>query len=64
MLIIKKRRMQQGMKQKDLAKQANISAPYLSELEDGKKRPSIVTIQKLAAALNCTIDELVEDEGK
>ncbi len=62
MIGIKKRRMLQGIKQKDLAKQANISAPYLSELEDGKKRPSIVTLQKLAAALKCTMDELLEDE--
>lgn len=62
MIGIKKRRMLQGIKQKDLAKQANISAPYLSELEDGKKRPSIVTLQKLAAALKCTMDELLEEE--
>ena len=62
MIGIKKRRMLQGIKQKDLAKQANISAPYLSELEDGKKNPSIVTLQKLAAALKCTMDELLEDE--
>ena len=62
MIGIKKRRMLQGIKQKDLAKQANISAPYLSELEDGKKRPSIVTLQKLAAALKCTMDELLEYE--
>lgn len=43
-----------------LAKKTNLSASYLSELERGRKKPSIKTISKLASALKINPREIVD----
>ncbi len=47
-----------GMTAKDLATKAAISAPYLSEIESGKKDGSLAVMRKIAQALNIDIDDL------
>ncbi len=42
-----------------LAHKANLSASYISELEHGRKKPSLKTITKLATALNVSPSEIV-----
>ena len=42
------------------AKRAGISSGYLSEIASGKKRGDEETWEKIAAALNTTIDDLVQ----
>ena len=37
-----------------------LSRSYLTEMEKGKKNPSLLTMCKLAKALNCTVDDLVD----
>ncbi len=42
-----------------LARAANISAPYLSEIENGSKPGSAAVLKKIASALEIDLDELV-----
>lgn len=46
--------------QQQLADQVSISVPYLSQLETGKRSPSLAVLTKLVAALNLdAVDDLV-----
>ena len=56
---LKVRRVEMGLKQKELAKMVNISIPYMANLESGKaKNPSIEIMKRIAAALETTPQEL------
>jgi|ERR1700691_3727018 DNA-binding XRE family transcriptional regulator len=48
-----------GLSGKDLALQAGVSAPFLSQIETGVREGSIRLMAKIARALNVTIDDLV-----
>lgn len=43
---------------KDLSQLADLSVPYLSDMERGVVNPSIDTLQKVAKAYNMTVKEL------
>ena len=49
---IRKKRMEQGISQQELANMANFSQSFLANVESGKKKPSVMTILRLAEALN------------
>ena len=52
---------------KDLSQLADLSVPYLSDIERGVVNPSVETVQKIARAYNITIKDLfsgVEDPGE
>lgn len=53
-------RRQRGISQMELAKRANISHGYISELENNLKSPTIDIVCKLAKSLDCSIQDLVE----
>lgn len=55
--ILRKHR---GMTQSDLAAQAGLSRPYLTEIETGKKQGSIDALRALAAALDVDIGLLLD----
>ncbi|MBE3584743.1 helix-turn-helix domain-containing protein [Desulfofundulus thermocisternus] len=55
-------REERGYTLQDLAQRANLSLSYLSEIERGSKRPSLKTIEKLAAALNVPKAQLIEGD--
>ncbi|MCG8400934.1 MAG: helix-turn-helix domain-containing protein [Firmicutes bacterium] len=55
-------REERGHTLQDLAKRANLSLSYLSEIERGSKRPSLKTIEKLAAALNVSKTQLIKGD--
>ena len=55
--IIRKAR---GMTQGDLAKAANISRPYLTEIETNRKDGSIRALKAIANALNVSVDILID----
>ena len=62
---IKRIRKKSGFTQEKLARLANISNNTLVKIEMGMaKEPTITTIQKLADALDISIDELVGRKGK
>lgn len=48
-----------GLKAAELARRARISAPYLSELEHGKRDGSLAVMARLAEALDVLVDDLV-----
>jgi transcriptional regulator with XRE-family HTH domain len=55
-------REERGYTLQDLAKRANLSLSYLSEIERGSKRPSLKSIDKLAAALNVSKSQIIEGD--
>lgn len=43
-----------GLSQKELAKAANLDRTYIASVENGKRNISIVNLEKIVIALNCT----------
>lgn len=52
-------RVTSGMTQEKLAELANLSTPYISHLETGKKRAGVDTLIRISTALNTTFDFLL-----
>jgi transcriptional regulator with XRE-family HTH domain len=48
---------------KVVAEQAGVSESFLSQLERGRSRPSIATLQRIARALGSTMADLFEPDG-
>ncbi|PNK60164.1 helix-turn-helix domain-containing protein [Psychrobacter sp. FDAARGOS_221] len=67
---LKKIRLFHNMKQNELSQQLNISNSYLSEIESGKKPPSIELLQSYATVFDIPVSSLLyfseqlENEGK
>lgn len=59
-LKIKEIRTKKGLTQKELSKLSGVSESYIGDLERNEKIPSIITIYKLAKALEVDIKELFE----
>jgi transcriptional regulator with XRE-family HTH domain len=57
---IKVVRTELGMERKELARLSNLSYPYLSEIEQGKKRLSSESLRAIARALRLRQSELLE----
>ena len=57
-LNIKRMRLEKGLTQEELATRVSIGRVNINRYETGKRTPSIDTARKIAAALDCTIDEL------
>jgi transcriptional regulator with XRE-family HTH domain len=56
---IRARRKTLGLSRRDLERQTEISYPYLSEIEAGKKNPSNSMLQRIGEALQTTPSELM-----
>lgn len=56
---IQLRRVELGLKRRDLALRAELSYPYVSEIENGQKEPSAKALRQLAGALDWTPSELI-----
>jgi transcriptional regulator with XRE-family HTH domain len=52
-----------GISVRELARKAGVSASLVSQIENGKARPSVATLYALVQHLNLTVDELFEDDG-
>lgn len=57
-LVIKELRKAQGFSQEALAFEASLDRTFLSQVETGRKQPSLLTIFRLATALKLTVSEL------
>lgn len=57
-LKIQKYREATGMNKTELAKKMGVSIPTVSRWENGEDLPAAARLPALAAALDCTIDEL------
>ena len=53
------RRAELGLKRPELAKRADLSYPYVSEIENGMKMPSTKALGQLAEALELSLTELM-----
>lgn len=54
-------RKKKSISQEELAKALGITQGAISAYETGRWEPSIATIKKMSAVLDCTVDELLED---
>ena len=53
-----------GMSLRQLAKRVDVSASFLSQVEQGKCQPSLETLTRIAAALEVRTDYFLRDEEK
>lgn len=61
---LKIKRIEMGIKQKDLAQKVGITPQYLMTLENGRaKNPSIKLMKNLSDALGCGVQELFFEEA-
>lgn len=51
-------RKKKGMSQEDLALESGVNKNYLSDVERGSRNPTIVVIEKIAAALEVSLSTL------
>jgi transcriptional regulator with XRE-family HTH domain len=58
-LNLQRLRRARDLSQEELADRAKVHQTYLSGIETGKRNPSIVVLQRIAAALKADIEELV-----
>lgn len=58
---IKKARNKCGISQFGLSDLTNLTPQYLSQVETGKKKASLLSLVKISTALNVSIDELLSD---
>lgn len=56
---MKRIRAKKKMSQGDIARALEVDRGYISNIENGKKNPTIATIQKLANALGVSAGELL-----
>jgi len=59
---IRELREERGLSLAEFAAKAGISTSYLSEIERGAKKPSLKTMDKIAASLNVSLSQLVSLE--
>jgi len=59
---IKEIRRRKKMTQKRLASETSITREYLSAVENSRKVPSLVLLNKLASALGVSITDLLSDQ--
>lgn len=52
-------RTEAGMSRADLAKAADVSYPYISEIEVGTKTPSVAVLCEIAIALDIPLSSLI-----
>ena len=57
---IKRIRTEKGMSQGDLCRALELDRAYMSNVESGKKNPTLLTITNIAKALGVSVDELLK----
>src|ERR1019366_10533661 len=55
---LRQRRMERGISLRQFARDIDVSASFISQLETGKAQPSVATFYSICAALDISIDEL------
>ena len=51
------------LSQKQLATRCDVTQQFIQQIEKGSKNPSVKVLQKIAEALDVTIDELIDKEA-
>lgn len=60
-LTVRRRRTAIGMSQERLAELADLERAYVSALERGRRNPTLLTQQKIAAALGMPLSQIIAD---
>lgn len=58
---LRKARLKAGLSQMQIAKSIRADKSYISNLEQGKKNPTLFTISKLAKGIGISISKLLQD---
>lgn len=61
---LKKIRTEKGITQEELANKVGVLNTSICNYEIGIREPNLETLKKLAEVLDCTVDELLEDEDE
>ena len=56
-------RMKQGLSLRELARQANVSPSFISQIENGKSQPSVATLYSFSQLLDISIDDLFDHKA-
>ena len=62
--VIKIKRIEKDLKVKELASKVDITEQYMSNIEHGKRNPSLKLLKKLAKELGCSVCEFIEEQDK
>lgn len=57
---MKRIRTKKKMSQGDIARALDVDRGYISNIENGKKNPTLATVAKIANALSISADELLK----
>ena len=57
---LKNIRTKKGISQGDISRKLNMDRGYISSVENGKKNPTLLTLGKIAGALNVGIEDLIK----
>jgi putative transcriptional regulator len=60
---IREIRKERGITQQQLSEMSSVPRVCITRYESGKYRPTLKNAEKLAAALHCTIEELIRKAG-
>lgn len=57
---VRKARLAKGLTQEKLAELSGLTQQYISELENGKQNPTVITLYELGQQLGATVADLVK----
>lgn len=63
MLRVEELRRRKGWNQAELARRVGVTQVSIWKFENGKANPNLETLVKLARALECSLDDLVDVEA-
>jgi transcriptional regulator with XRE-family HTH domain/quercetin dioxygenase-like cupin family protein len=61
---LREARLRAGLTLREVARQLGVSASFVSQLENGKSQPSVVTLYSLTQLLGVSIDRMFERDGE
>ncbi|MES2171283.1 MAG: helix-turn-helix domain-containing protein [Actinomycetota bacterium] len=61
---LKEKRLKAGLTLRELARQAEVSPSFVSQIENGKSQPSVATLYTFSRLLGVSADELFVDESQ
>ena len=53
--LIREKRKEKGLSQERLAKLAQVSQPFIAEIESGRKKPSVDVLMRICAVLDISL---------
>ena len=59
---VRRLRLARGLTQEDLSEISGFTQQYLSDLERGRRNPTVVTLYELSQALRCTPVDLIRPD--